>query len=144
MHIQENVLTRCKCNTISKALKMSILGWWIVHTIVLLVLIHNVSHSSHHNCSSPWTKTWSWFINTIKDELHVTFVSLGIIVYPVIYMADRFKISGEVHLQVCYKANVTWVLNYVLECNAPKNITFLTHVEVSTRVYLQTWDISLP
>jgi hypothetical protein len=54
----------------------------------------------------------SWLINTIIDELHVTFVSLRLIVYPAIlgaYLPFWFKISGEVHLQVHYKAGVTWV-----------------------------------
>jgi hypothetical protein len=49
-------------------------------------------------------------INTIKDELLATFVSLRIIVYPAILYVNlpgRFEISGEVHLQVCYKPNNT-------------------------------------
>jgi hypothetical protein len=49
-------------------------------------------------------------INTIKDELCATFVSLGIIVYLAILGIDlhgQFEISGEVHLQVHYKASVT-------------------------------------
>jgi hypothetical protein len=86
-------------------------------------------------------------INTIKNELPTTFLSLGIMVYLAILgvdLHDQFKISGEVHLQVRYKASVTWVLNYVLECNTPKNISFLTHVEATARVYPQIWDISLP
>jgi hypothetical protein len=48
-------------------------------------------------------------INTIKDELPVTFASLRIMVYPAILGVDlhgRFHISGEVHLQVRYKASV--------------------------------------
>jgi hypothetical protein len=49
-------------------------------------------------------------INTIKDELCATFMSLGIIVYLAILGIDlhgQFEISGEVHLQVHYKASVT-------------------------------------
>jgi hypothetical protein len=33
-------------------------------------------------------------INTIKDELSVTFVSLGIIVYPTIYLVDLLTHIG--------------------------------------------------
>jgi hypothetical protein len=49
-------------------------------------------------------------INTIKDELHATFVSLGIIVYPAILginLPCQSEILAEVHLQVRYKASVT-------------------------------------
>jgi hypothetical protein len=73
--------------------------------------------------------------NTIKNELHATLVSLGIIAYPAILVVNlpcRFEIYGEVYLQVRYKASVTWVLNYVLKCNAAKNNTFLTDVKSST------------
>jgi hypothetical protein len=76
----------------------------------------------------------------------VTFVSLRIIVYPVILNVNLpcwFEILAEVHLQVRYKASVTWVLNYVLEYNAHKNNTFLTYVNSSAHVYPQTWDNSL-
>jgi hypothetical protein len=41
------------------------------------------------------------FINTIKNELPATFVSLQIIVYPTILGVNllyQFEISGEVHL----------------------------------------------
>jgi hypothetical protein len=44
----------------------------------------------------------------------MTFVSLGITVYPVILgvnLPDRFEISEEVHLQVRYKPNIIWVMN---------------------------------
>jgi hypothetical protein len=50
------------------------------------------------------------YINTIKDKLHVTFMSFRIILYPVILgvnLPDLIEISGEVHLQVRYKASVT-------------------------------------
>jgi hypothetical protein len=53
-------------------------------------------------------------INTTKDELPVTFVSLRIIVYPAIlgvHLPSWIEILGEVHLQAHYKPNVTWVLN---------------------------------
>jgi TATA-binding protein-associated factor Taf7 len=62
------------------------------------------------------------------------FVSLRIIAYSAILAINlpcRFEISREVHLQVRYKASVTSVLNYVLECNIPKNNAFLTHVKSS-------------
>jgi hypothetical protein len=52
----------------------------------------------------------SRFINTIKDELLVTFISLRIIMYSAIlgvYLPFLFEISGEVHLQVHYKVSVT-------------------------------------
>jgi hypothetical protein len=48
---------------------------------------------------------WVTQINTIKDELFATFVSLEIMVYTAILGIDlygRFKISVEVHLQVRY------------------------------------------
>jgi hypothetical protein len=48
-------------------------------------------------------------------------------VYPAILGANLpswFKIWVEGHLQVRYNDSVTWVLNYVLKCNAPKNNTF--------------------
>jgi hypothetical protein len=68
----------------------------------------------------------------------MTFVSLISIVYPAILainLPGRIEILGEVHLQVRYKPSVTWVLNKVLECNAPTNNTFLTHVNLApTRV----------
>jgi predicted cobalt transporter CbtA len=50
------------------------------------------------------------YLNSIKDKLPVTIVSLRIIVYPAILgvnLPDRFKISGEVHLQVRFKPSVT-------------------------------------
>jgi hypothetical protein len=49
-------------------------------------------------------------INTIKDELPMTFVSFRIIVYLAILgvnLPGRIENLGEVHLQVHYKPNVT-------------------------------------
>jgi hypothetical protein len=43
----------------------------------------------------------SHIINTLKNELSVTFVSLGIIMYPAILGVNlpcRFEFSGKVHL----------------------------------------------
>jgi hypothetical protein len=77
----------------------------------------------------------------------VTFVSLRISVYLAILginLPCRFEILAEVHLQVHYKANIIWVLNYVLEYNAHKNNTFLTHIKSNTRVYQPTYDSYLP
>jgi hypothetical protein len=51
-----------------------------------------------------------YIINTIKNELFVIFVTLEIVVYLAILCVNllvRFKISGEVHLQVRYKHSVT-------------------------------------
>jgi hypothetical protein len=48
-------------------------------------------------------------INTIKNELHVTFLSHEITGYSVILgvnLSGRIEIPGEVHLQVRYKPNV--------------------------------------
>jgi hypothetical protein len=86
-------------------------------------------------------------INTIKNELFVIFVPLSIIVYPVILNINplcRFDILVKVHLQVCYKASVIWILNYVLKYNGHKNNTFLTYVKCNVRVYPQIWYHSLP
>jgi hypothetical protein len=50
------------------------------------------------------------FINTIKDELPLIFVSFRIIVYPAILRVNlpgRIEILGNVHLQVRYKPSVT-------------------------------------
>jgi hypothetical protein len=107
-----------------------------------------------YNFSDLISCTWSsilnyfWYayakihlINTIKDELPATFVSLEIIVYPAILgvnLSYRYDISAEVHMQVHYKTSVTWVLNYILECNIPKNNTFVNYVNSSARVYPQT------
>jgi hypothetical protein len=53
-------------------------------------------------------------INTINDVLSLTFVPVKIIVYPstlCVNLTYQIEISGEVHLQVCYKPNIAWVLN---------------------------------
>jgi hypothetical protein len=74
-----------------------------------------------------------YLINTIKNELLATFVSLRNIMYPTILCVNLphgLSFQGEVHLQVHYKGSVILVLNYVLECNGPKNNTFLTPCQV--------------
>jgi hypothetical protein len=85
--------------------------------------------------------------NTIKYELPTTFVSLIIIMYSVILGANLpcwYDILAEVHLQGHYKVSVTWVFNYVLECNTPKNNIFLTYINSSVHMFPQTWDNFLP
>jgi hypothetical protein len=72
------------------------------------------------------------------------FVSLDIAYYKGVNLTDWFKIWGEAHLQVHYKASVTWVMNNVLECNVRKNNSFLTNVKSNAHVYPQTWDNFLP
>jgi hypothetical protein len=70
------------------------------------------------------------------------FVSLIIIVYTAILGINLpcwFKISAEVHMQVRYKASVSWVLKYVLKCNVHKNNTFLTYVKSNAHVYPQSF-----
>jgi uncharacterized membrane protein len=49
-------------------------------------------------------------INTMKDELSVTFISFKIIVYPAnlcVNLPSRFEILEEVHLQIRYKLSIT-------------------------------------
>jgi hypothetical protein len=57
-------------------------------------------------CPFPFLQCYS--INTIKDELLMTFLSLKIIVYPAILdvYLFRFEISSKVQPLMCYQANI--------------------------------------
>jgi hypothetical protein len=94
------VADSCWCQVITKHMFYNTPPWTLEHCIEWILSLKN-----------PVGKIW---INTIKDELHAAFVSLKITIYLAILgvnVRGRFKISGEVHLQVRYKPSVTWVLN---------------------------------